>query len=58
MIIALALVGVVIWIVTYSFSLAVSSFFGKEGLIIVIFGMTLFFLIKDILKKIRKKKNE
>jgi len=57
-IIALVLVAIIVWIVVYSFSWAITSFLGKETLMVIVFGLALFLLFKDILKRFRKKKDE
>lgn len=46
--------GVIYFIVSYT----INKYFGAEFYAIIIVGLALFFIIQDILKKIRTKKNE
>ena len=46
--------GVVYFVVSY----AINKYFGAEFYAIIIVGLALFFIVQDILKKIKKKKNE
>lgn len=42
----------------YAVSWGIVEIFGKEMFMIVILGLALFFIIKDVLKKNKKQKNE
>lgn len=51
-------IALVVGVVFYVFSYGVNFFFGEKILVIVVFSLALFLLIKDILKKLKKKKDE
>lgn len=52
------LIAMVVGIVFYVFSYGINFFFGEEILVIVVFSLAIFLLIRDILKKLKKKKDE
>lgn len=57
-VLSILLVVIPLGVINYVFSFAISNYFGAEFYAIFIVGLALFFIVQDILKKIRKNRNE